>query len=155
MTKILLNFERSELGQTLKSSIIYNIEAIHKNCKIIESNFDFLASSIKIQASNNKIILEKIELNQKIAVKIINQAKEYITISEAFSFFVQIYKSKFQNIALQIYHHIKTIVVKPQAVLANQLQSEFISIHITFHHVTIAQKLCPNSCINVTRIFIG
>jgi len=124
--KISLNFDKSELGHTLKSSIICSIVAIHKNCKIIESYFVFFAEYINIHEIKNNIRLEKIELNQKIQVKIIIQDNIYITISEIFCFFDQIYNNIFQNIALQIYHHIRTTLLKSQAVVANPLQLEFI-----------------------------
>jgi hypothetical protein len=123
---ISLNFNKSELGQTLKSSIIYNSVATHKNCKIYESKFHFLAKKINHHAIINKIRLENIELNQKIQVKIINQAKKYITFSAYFCFLSHIYNNIFQKIALHIYHHIKTKIFHHHAVITYQLQSLFI-----------------------------
>ena len=76
---IVLKLDRSELGHTLKSSIINNILATARNCKTDELSFVFLA--IKISDAD-KIISRTVEtmlLNQKIEVNIINQAKKYKT----------------------------------------------------------------------------
>jgi len=140
MIKISLNFDRSELGQTLKSSIICNSEVTHRNCKTSESKFVFFASNINTHDIKNNIIVETISVNHHTQENIINHAKKYITFSECFTSFNQIYKSKFQKIALQIYHHIKTILLHHQAVTATQLQSLLISIDLTLHQVIIAQK---------------
>jgi hypothetical protein len=75
--KIPENFDKSELGQTEKSSIIYNRLETHKNCKIKLSYFVYLAKANNPPAKINKIKLERIELNQNIATKIINQAIKY------------------------------------------------------------------------------
>ena len=69
ITKISLNLFKSELGPPLKSSIIYKIELIQRNCKIIESNFDFFANKNNNAANTNNNKLEKNELYQKIPVK--------------------------------------------------------------------------------------
>jgi hypothetical protein len=86
------------------------ILASHKNCKINQSLFVFKAKKIRNQEIKKSIILENIELNQKIQVNIIIQDNIYIIISEYFSFFAQIYKSKFQKIADHIYQAINMIL---------------------------------------------
>jgi len=88
--KISLNFAKSELGHILKSSIINKTLANHKNCRSIESSLVFSAININPQANNNKITLEKIELNQKIATKIIANAIVKITFSDNFLLVIQI-----------------------------------------------------------------
>ena len=135
-------------------------DAIHKNCNIIESYFVFFANNISKPATKNKMSDEYIQLNQKTPEYIINPDNKYITISEIFHdfeliFLLQIYNKIFQNIALPTYHQIKIILLHHQAVSATQLQSRFIFIEFTQPPVTKAKKLCPNSCIKVTRRFIG
>ena len=56
--KIALKFPKSELGQTLKSSSMYNIVATHRNWSTSESKLDFLANNINTPAIINNIILD-------------------------------------------------------------------------------------------------
>lgn len=64
--KISENFERSELGHTLKSSIIKRILATHRNCRIIVSYDVYFARVMSIPARISKITKEITELNQNI-----------------------------------------------------------------------------------------
>jgi len=88
--KKLENFSKSELGQTLKSSIIKIILEIHKNCKTKLSYLVYLAKANNHPANINKIQLDNIELNQNTATKIINAEIKYNIFSDSFSFLNQI-----------------------------------------------------------------
>jgi hypothetical protein len=125
----------------LKSSIIKSIEATHKNCKTKESYLVFFVIIINNKAINISITDENIELNHTIELKNINHDSKYIAFSEYFFFLYQIYKSIFQKIALQIYHHIRTIDLIHHEVTAYQLPSLFISIDLILHQVINAKKL--------------
>jgi hypothetical protein len=79
-TNIFPNFSISELGQTLKSSIIYNRVVIHKNCNISASYSLFFDKLNIIHAKENNINDHIIELNQTIAVNINKADRIYINI---------------------------------------------------------------------------
>lgn len=155
MTNKSANFDKSELGQTLKSSIIKRTLTNHKNDKKIESNFVCFAKNIKSNPSTINIRLDRIELNNTIEVNIISPHKKYITFSEYLDLVNQIYNSIFHNIALHTYQPINTIDLSQPEVIAYQLPSWFIWIHLILPHVIKAHKACQNSCRNVTNKFIG
>ena len=67
---------KSELGQTLKSSIINIILEIHKNCKTKLSYLVYFAKANNIADKAKIIKLETTELNQNIATKTIKPAKK-------------------------------------------------------------------------------
>jgi hypothetical protein len=156
MTNISENFERSEVGQTLKSSMIKRTLATQRNCKMILSYEVYFAKSISIQASSNKMIKDIMELNQMIQVKTSRAAKMYSIFSEVLSVSLsQILSNRFPNSALQIYHPMSMKLLHHPLVVANPLPFVFTCNSSTFPPVIRAKNAWPNSCMNVTSKLIG